>query len=179
MRVLGIDPGITGAMVCIENGVICGVAVMPTVVVQKSSKTKKGNFRTGTEYVESEMFRRLELLRPGYVFLEKSIAMPGQAAQATASIWLGQGLLRGMITALKVPYAQVAAATWQKVMLADYPKGERTKESAALVCSRRWPSWRWFMDGAKTPHSGLCDAALIAAYGERQLQQDAKKVEPQ
>lgn len=166
MKIVGIDPGFQGAAVRIEDGKITGHMLFPVVTVLKSTKTKSGALKKGTEYLEAEMFRQLSELQADTFVLEKSIAMPGQAAQATAAVFLGQGLLRGFITALKTPVVYVAAQTWQSQLFRDCPKGD-TKTTAALVCSRTWPDFQFILPGQKKPHSGLCDAALIALYGER------------
>jgi len=184
MRILGIDNGLQGGLVLIddapENRGIVLKLVMPTTEYVTSTHKKR------REYNEKEIVDILKDLNCedkiiDHVFIEKAQAMPTRIKQngimkklpqgtvASFSTGLGYGILRGIISALEIPYTRVHPKTWQKEMFRDMPKTD-TKSMGFIVCSRLWPSVNWLATArSKKPHSGLTDAALIAEFGRRTL----------
>lgn len=171
----GIDGGMNGAIV------LLGPENMPIKIVMPIIKVKK-NRGTGFKrhYNEPALRSILVNYRPFHVYLEAAQAMPpaaydeesrhqGQGVVSAFNTGFGHGLIRGLLAGLQIPYTIVHPRTWQAVMLRDVPKGD-TKKMAFVICSRLWPAVNWCAsDRAIIHHDGLCDAALIAAYGRRQL----------
>ncbi len=162
MKILGIDNGLDGALFQIESDMngnqVTTHNVMPVI---DGGKKREYDVNAITNFISN--------LRPDHAFLEKAQAMPGQGVSSMFSIGLGYGIVRGVLSALKIPYTLVHPKTWQKEMFRDCPKDD-TKAQSVIVAKRLFPQ----LDFLATPrcrvaHDGLTDAALIATYGKRVL----------
>jgi crossover junction endodeoxyribonuclease RuvC len=157
--IVGVDPGLDGAIATIGQGGL-SLFCTPTVVVKATKRA----------YDEQEIHRALAKLVgwPGesvHVVIEHVGAMQGQGVTSMFTFGLGFGLLRGICVGLGLPYTLVRPQAWQKLMLAGQPKG-----SEYLVASRLWPGTDFRKSPrCKIPHEGLVDAALIAEWGRRTL----------
>ena len=159
MRIAGVDPGFSGGFVLLVDGCVWMKAVMPVTQLKKADGGNK------SEYLEADIASLFREMKPDMVFIEKQHPMKGQGLSSTFSTGLGFGLLRGMASGLSLPFTLVPARTWQKCFFDGQPKKD-TGKLAALVCSRLWPACDFRVtERSRVPHSGLCDAALIARYG--------------
>jgi len=165
MIIIGIDPGLDGALACLSNrpNVLSAQArPMPTL---KSSKSKR-------EIDEREVVQYLERRRDAieHVFIEKVSAMPGQGVTSCFTFGCGWGIVRGICSALHLPYTLVHPATWKKAMCAGLSKG---KDVSIIVAKRLWPDTDLRASSrCKTDHDGMADALCIAEYGRRILKGD-------
>jgi hypothetical protein len=160
MHILGIDNGLDGGLVLLVDGAVTQVAIMPTL------NTVRGR----REYDVPALVQIVRGMRPEHVFIERAQSMPGQGVASMFATGHGFGLVCGIVAALGLAHTIVVARTWQKVMFRDLPKAN-TKVMAAVVCGRLWPSQYWrATERCTKAHTGLCDAALIAEYGRRQLE---------
>ena len=156
MTIIGIDPGLSGGIVVLQDGEIAQAVVMPT--------TK----RTRGREIDEQELRRLIVRESGAlprIYLERIHAAPVQGRkQGVASMFsfgAGWGLVRGILCGLCIPYHLVRPQQWQRVTMAGEPKG-----SEYLIVSRRWPGVDWrASERCRVPHGGIVDAALIALYG--------------
>jgi crossover junction endodeoxyribonuclease RuvC len=139
--------------------------VMPTITIQHGK-------RNVTVIDTAQLQASMLAFEPDHVYIERQQAMPGQGVSSMFSIGYGFGLLSGLLAGMRIPYTVVRAQTWQKEMLkgAGALSGSDTKGASYLVCTRMWPAQDWRANPrCKNYHDGLCDAALIAEYGRRQL----------
>ena len=140
MKILGIDPGIGGGYVLLED-------LKPTFI--------------GLYVSEQDFIDNVEELASSGVdaaFIEKVNAFPGQGIASTWKFAQNYGFERGVVRTLKIPLHEVRPQVWQKGLGIPQVK-EKTKRKAALkdAAGRLFPQIRWTL---KT-----CDAALIALYG--------------
>lgn len=142
MNVIGIDPGASGGIVCLSDG---GVARI--LSVHKMPETE----RDIVELLETWK-------RPRFAFLEKVGAMPGNGVAGMFKFGMSYGFLRGVLTALAIPFEDVTPQKWQAEMRC-MSKGDKNVTKAAA--QRLWPDVKW-------THA-TADAALIAEYGRRHL----------
>jgi len=161
-RIVGIDPGVTkgaeGGLALLVEGRIEALRIMPTVTVKGGRQVLD----------EGELARLYREWSPDLILIELPVAMPGQSPAATGSRFLGCGFLRGLAVGMGIRYDCVYSKTWQKVMHAGLPDGGDTKALSYLACCRMWPGQEWRRSArSEKPHTGLCDAALIAAYASR------------
>jgi hypothetical protein len=164
MRILGVDPGLSGGLVLLDNGKPVLRHVMPVIEIKKAKG--KGTRR---EYDIPMLAMLIREANPDSAVIELQHAMPGQGGVSMFSIGLGYGILRGLVAGLSIPYSIVHAKTWGKVMFADCAKQD-TKAMAAVICGRLWPDIDWrATERCKKAHEGLCDAALISEFGRRML----------
>jgi len=91
-----------------------------------------------------------------------------QSITATFNTGRGYGALEGLLAGLQIPYTLVHPRSWQPRMLAP-GKGD-TKARAVLACEALFPrlDLRRSALGRK-PHDGICDALLIATFGQREM----------
>ena len=156
MIYIGIDNGLTGAMVALSDhpGPPIACAVMPT-----RGKTK------GNEVDAWELMLWLcqfDLAQTTVVLETPGKHSPG--VQALCSMWDSFGAIRGVIESRSIRHYRIAPQTWQKAMLGKLDKG-MTKPAALSKARQLWPDETWLATPRSTkPHEGLIDAALIAEY---------------
>ena len=113
MHIIGIDPGLTGAVAVLPEGRFFDT---PTESVKKGSSKKV--------YLVAEMVAALESfgydaagLPRGHAYIEDVHAMPGQGVSSTFSFVRGFGLWEGIVAALGIPYTLVSPVRWKRAML--------------------------------------------------------------
>ncbi len=156
---VGVDPGLKGGLVMIEDDGPPRLMTMPSVKVGTKTQIDEQCVR--------DWFSYCVVFKPNVIVtIELVHSMPKQGVVSTFNFGLGWGLVRGICCGLGLPYQLVRPQEWKKVMLKGHPKG-----SEYLVASRLWPDADWKRTPRCTiPHDGLVDAALIAEYGRRQHQ---------
>lgn len=114
-------------------------------------------------------FRGLCGMHQPSAIVEKVHSMPKQGVASTFKFGTGYGFIRGMLIGLSVPTVLVTPQAWMKVMLAGESKQDK-KAASIAVASRLWPDVSFLAtDRCRKPHDGMCESALIAEYGRRQL----------
>jgi crossover junction endodeoxyribonuclease RuvC len=110
MIVIGIDPGLTGAVASLDSqGELLHLHDTPVMTIQIGRKTRQ-------DYDPQAM---RELLLPYvenacYLFIERQQSMPGQGVSSTFKTGLGFGLWLGIIAALQIPYTIIAPLRWKR-----------------------------------------------------------------
>lgn len=148
MRILGIDPGLSGAFVLLENSTPIEWGLMPTM-------TEGTNRRVNGAALAA-------LWRFAYIdvaFMEQVGARPGQGVSSMFTFGHAAGTVRGVLGALEIPVRMVTPQSWKKhVGLIG-----KDKDDARSLAIQTWPDWR-VLD-KKGEGQALADAALIAKYG--------------
>ena len=178
MLVIGIDPGLKGGVALLGRA---NPEVWPTPII----KAVKGSV-----YDETEMFNLLDTmpipLQDLHAFIEQTQAMPiigrkvdecpvchrRPAAGATSShkIGLGEGIWRGLLGGLRIPYTRVSPRTWQRLMLAGVGQdGMGTKKRSIIRAKQLFPEVSLKPGRCRVDQDGLADALLVADYGRRTL----------
>ena len=148
MNILGIDPGLSGAFVVLEDGKPIEWGVMPIVV--------EGTSKRVNSTALAAIWRNTKI---DVAFLENVGAMPGQGVTSMFTFGHATGTVRGVLGALEIPVRLVTPQAWKKhVGLLN--KG---KDAARSLAIQMWPEWR-VLD-KKGEGQALADAALIARYG--------------
>lgn len=163
--IIGIDPGLGGALVKITNeGKLVSTLDMP-VIDKKTGKKSKNIYDIK---VLSGFISYLSTDND-IVFIEDTQPMPpGFRGQASYGLGLCKGLLIGMLSMGKVPYELVWAQKWQKHFGITKPKGDK-KVQSYQIASQLFPSA--VLTGPRGGKlDGRSDALLIAEYGRRHLQ---------
>ena len=146
MRVIGIDPGITGALVLLEDGMPIEWIHMPTV---KSAKSSRVNSVVLAEFLRQEC---------DLVIVEQVHAMPKQGVSSMFSFGHAAGTIAGVVGALQKPYYYVTPQSWKK----DAGLIGKDKDAARTLAIQKQPKWRDL--DKKIKGQALADAALIALY---------------
>lgn len=155
MKVLGIDPGLKGACVFIENGHIEGFLIMPVT-----------GGMSGLDI--PSLCNWISHQSPDVAYVEKIHSLFVASKKSTFTFGMNYGVLFGILASLKIPYIQVPPKQWQKEMCEGVEEKYDQKVRAQIAANRLFPRVD-FTRGKKNPHDGMIDAALIALYGYRKV----------
>ena len=152
-RVIGIDPGASGAIALVVNGVLVSVHDMPTVTVERNKI--HSNFTAGNDRAPPDGF----LLSPHRATVEKVGAMPGQGVSSMFSFGRSVGIIEGVLAAKQIPVTFVTPQAWQKQSGAA--KG---KDGSRQRVMELFPREAHLFGRVKD--DGRADAVLIALAGQ-------------
>jgi len=158
MIYIGIDNGLTGALVAISDhpGAPISTAVMPTRGKSKGDEVDAWAVMHWITVQFNADHVTVILETPGK-------HSPG--AQALCSMWDSYGAIRGVLESKLIRHHRITPQAWQKAMLPGCAKGD-TKPAALAKARQLWPDESWLATPrSTTPHTGIIDAALIAEYG--------------
>src|SRR5262252_10146830 len=104
MRVLGVDPGATGALALWDTDLdALAVVDMPIAVVQ------------GRKQLSDQMLAAiLAQWSPDCAYIERVHAMPKQGVTSSFSFGTAYGLVRGILAGMKVPYHLITPNEWKR-----------------------------------------------------------------
>lgn len=159
--VIGIDPGLDGGLACIDSAGLL-IEVMPTLGA------------TGKRDLDIPSILRLlrgwrDTLGARNVYLEKVGARPSESPVACFRFGEGVGILKGLAVSLDLAITEVLPQTWHKVICAGMPAGD-PKGNAVKRAAQLYPRVSFLAtQRSRVPHSGMCDAALIASHGLREI----------
>jgi crossover junction endodeoxyribonuclease RuvC len=146
--ILGIDPGLDGALALYDVDGSLEVVDMPTLQLKK---------RVIDEYA---LARIIDAWSPRIreVWLEQVGTRPGEGAVGAFSFGRGYGLLRGICAASFLTIIDVTPATWKAGMKVRGDKDASRAKASALFPRHAslWPLKK---------HDGRAEAALIARFG--------------
>jgi crossover junction endodeoxyribonuclease RuvC len=153
VRVLGIDVGLNGALALIEDGQLLEVHDMPTVTLERNSKTKRMVNANALSLI-------IRGSKADVAYLERLSAMPGQGVTSMFSMGQSLGVVLGILAAYQIATTTIPPRTWQKAL--DVPQG---KDGSRYRAAQLFPESAELFQRVKD--DGRSDATLIAAYGAR------------
>jgi crossover junction endodeoxyribonuclease RuvC len=150
VRVLGVDPGLDGALAVIETS-------LDALLVQDMPVAKSG---TGTrrEVVPVLLAELIRAWRPDVAWVEKVHAMPKQGVSSTFTFGLGYGVVLGVLAALDVPVRLVTPLAWKRGLGLD-----AAKLGSRAMAMRMFPREAALF--ARVRDDGRAEAALLAWHG--------------
>jgi len=150
--VIGIDPGINGAIAIFRDGKLESVVDMPTVEIA-SGKTIKRHISA----VTLRNILELDMYQFSHVVIEKVGAMPGQGVTSMFNFGRSAGIIEGVVAAMHFPSTYVTPATWTKAV------GRAAgKDASRMRAMELFPAKADLFKRAKD--DGRADAALIAYW---------------
>jgi crossover junction endodeoxyribonuclease RuvC len=146
---IGIDPGISGAIVILGAGMTpIEWLRMPSLKVGKASRVDC-----------AALARFLQDYDNGLAYVEHVGSMPGQGVASMFTFGHATGSVEGVLAALMIPVTLVSPPTWKRragLIGTD-------KDAARSRAIQLWP--RWDALGKKVEGQAFADAALIARFG--------------
>jgi Holliday junction resolvasome RuvABC endonuclease subunit len=116
MRVLGVDPGVSGAYALLgSNGLAAIVDDLPVVNRQVDA---------------AEWRRVIERLKPDMAVVEIVHSMPGQGVASTFKFGMAAGLIRGVLLGAGVPIFDATPTVWKKHFKLVGSDGEKSRALA-------------------------------------------------
>ena len=110
MLIIGIDPGINGAICLFKNGKIVDVLEMPKMAVGKKNKSQVN---------ASQIFNEIQKAIEGedktkvIAVIEQVSAMPGQGVTSMFNFGQSFGVIKGICSAMELPIYYVRPTKWK------------------------------------------------------------------
>ena len=162
--VLGIDPGISGALAFYNEDVLT-VHDMPT-----TTRIVNGSKKQAVEPYQLASIIELHRHAIDKVVVEQVSAMPararfpggpvrGMGATSAFSFGTTYGMILGVVAAVGLPVITVVPVVWKR----KFGLLGQGKDASRAEASRRLPRWADLWPLKK--HDGRAEAALLALYG--------------
>lgn len=161
MAVLGIDPGLKGALALVSDaGVLVETWDMP-VTGKLFGKGLEVNPAFVADLVDEAIeIARAELSEDIRACVERVGPRPGQGVTSMFGFGVSFGMLRGVLAARQVPTTYAQPQRWKRFFGLD-----GRKEGARTYASEQWPAQAHRFRRVKD--DGRAEAALIALYSVR------------
>ena len=153
MIIIGIDPGISGAISVLENKKIIEIHDTPTMIDGKKNK-KQINSAQVTNIIKERLKENKEVV----VVVEHVNAMPGQGVTSMFNFGQSFGVIKGICAALSLPIYFVRPARWKK----HFNLIKTNKDASRTKVIEVYPEISNKLHRKKD--SNRADAILIALY---------------
>lgn len=167
MRIVGIDPGLSGALALVQDGnTLLEVIPMPRMNVAFGKRgTLKGRSRV---WVNAQgIDDALAAWKPDHVYIEQQHPVSYQGLTSTFSTAFNYGVLCGCLVSQRIPHTIVHARVWKPACgLEGAQKYDSVKRAAQL-----WPERDWVLS-----KDGPAEAALLGYYGYKVWKKDGQHV---
>ena len=157
MKILGVDPGLAGAMCVIDVSDDAApqlVAVLDLPIIGDGAK-RRVDVRAIYDWVQTH--------RPQHAYLEHSSARPGQGVAGIFRYARACGCIETVVALAKIPTTIIAPAKWKGF----FGLAGGDKENDRLKALQLIPSAQWL---ARKKDHQRADAILLALYGEKHAQ---------
>ncbi len=164
MLVIGIDPGLTGALAAVDHRGLQAVQDMPTMQRALAAGAVKNQVNAAAVASLLKEWIRDHDKNEVLVVLEHQapFRIPGQKPQGSSSVFsLGHtaGILEGVVVALGLPHREVTPATWKKAL--GLPGGKANKGVVRTRAQRLYPE----APLTRVMDHNRAEAIMIARYG--------------
>jgi len=155
MLIIGIDPGISGAICFFKNGEVKEILDMPTM-----AEGKKNKRQINGPQIYNEIYKRIADIPKNevVVVIEQVSAMPGQGVTSMFNFGQSFGVLKGICSAMQLSMHFVRPARWKKYfgLIKAEKDASRTKviEIFPYISSQL----------SRKKDSNKADAILIASF---------------
>ena len=155
MLIIGIDPGISGAICFFENGEVKEILDMPNM-----AEGKKNKRQINGPQIYNEISKRIINIpkKEVVVVIEQVAAMPGQGVTSMFNFGQSFGVLKGICSAMQLSMHFVRPAKWKKYfnLIKTKKDASRTKviEIFPYISSQL----------SRKKDSNKADAILIASF---------------
>ena len=155
MLIIGIDPGISGAICFFQNGEITDVIDMPSMADGKKNKRQINSQQVFNEVSERIInIPKKEII----VVIEQVSAMPGQGVTSMFNFGQSFGVLKGICSAMQLSMYFVRPAKWKKYF--NLIKSE--KDASRTKAIEIFPYFS--QELSKKKDANKADAILIASF---------------
>ena len=161
MLIIGIDPGINGAICFFEKGQIKDVIDMPVM-----AEGKKNKRQVNGRQIFNEISLRIEKYNSESinVIVEQVSAMPGQGVTSMFNFGQSFGVIKGICAAMQLPIFFVRPAKWKK----HFDLINSQKDSSRTKVIEMFPKISPLLSRKKDANKA--DAILIACFYENNIE---------
>ena len=159
MRVLGVDPGATGAIAFLQisGGLPVDLEVVDLPTCRVGKRTKLDEYAFARE-IDARLKDGAEPFAAAV--LEQGSVRPQNGRVGAATFWLGIGAVRGVLAAHFIPIEIVTPHAWKAAMRLSGAVG---KDASRLRASAIFPSWAGQDYAVAVPRHGAAARALGVA----------------
>ena len=155
MLIIGIDPGISGAICFFENGQVKEIINMPVMADGKKNKRQINGPQTYNEILKRiNNYPKKDII----VVIEQVSAMPGQGVTSMFNFGQSFGVIKGICSAMQLSIFFIRPAKWKKYfgLIKTEKDASRTKviEIFPYISSEL----------SRKKDSNKADAVLIASF---------------
>ena len=153
MKVIGIDPGLSGAIAILENNKVLNLYDMPVM-----SEGKKNKKQLNSALLVSLIKENIVLKDEISVVVEQVNAMPGQGVTSMFNFGQTFGAIKGICAALDLPIFFVRPSKWKK----HFELINSSKDSSRTKAIEMYPKLSNQLTKKKDVNKS--DAILIARF---------------
>ena len=153
MKIIGIDPGLNGAIVIMENNKVLSVFDMPVMSEGKKNKRQLNSAQL-VRIIKENTLANDDI----NVVVEQVNAMPGQGVTSMFNFGQTFGAIKGVCAALELPIFFVRPAKWKK----HFELINASKDSSRTKVIEMYPTLSNVL--AKKKDVNKSDAILIARF---------------
>ncbi len=155
MLIIGIDPGISGAICFLKNGKIVDAIEMPSM-----AEGKKNKKQVNAAQIYNEIDSRIKNFEKKNikVVIEQVSAMPGQGVTSMFNFGQSFGVLKGVCSAMQLPMYFVRPTKWKKYFNLIKSEKDASRTKAIEIFPYISPQLSRKKDANKA------DAILIASF---------------
>ena len=155
MKIIGIDPGLSGAIAVLEDIKVLSLFEMPVMAEGKKNKRQINGPQTYNEILKRiKKFQKKDII----VVIEQVSAMPGQGVTSMFNFGQSFGVIKGICSAMQLSMFFIRPAKWKKYfgLIKTEKDASRTKviEIFPYISS----------DFSRKKDSNKADAVLIASF---------------
>ena len=161
MKIIGIDPGLSGAIAILENNKVLNIFDMP--VMSEGKKNKRQLNSALLSNLIKENIGNAEVA----IVVEQVNAMPGQGVTSMFNFGQTFGAIKGICAALELPIFFVRPSKWKK----HFDLINSSKDSSRTKVIEMYPKMSNLLSKKKDVNKS--DAILIARFfSETRLTED-------
>lgn len=147
--IVGIDPGVSGALVAVSAGGHVEAHDTPTIEINGKRHVSPSGVR--------DILARIDADGIEMIVLEHVQGVQGTGATSAFSFGRSFGLMEGVVAGMTLPLTLVRPQLWTKALNVSRDKGAHRRAAANL-----WPRYAGLFARAKD--DGRADAALLAHW---------------
>jgi crossover junction endodeoxyribonuclease RuvC len=161
MKIIGIDPGLSGAIAILENNKVLEIYDMPVMSEGKKNKRQLNSAQL-VKLIKDNLYNVEEVA----VVVEQVNAMPGQGVTSMFNFGQTFGAIKGVCAALSLPIFFVRPSKWKK----HFELINSSKDASRTKAIEMYPVLSNKLSKKKDVNKS--DAILIARYySETKFQQ--------
>tara|TARA_B110000967_G_C18600661_1_gene419067 strand:+ start:79 stop:579 length:501 start_codon:yes stop_codon:yes gene_type:complete len=166
MKIIGIDPGLSGGIAILENNIVKEIFDMP---VMPEGKKNKRQLNSAQLVVLLKNNVNLNSIEDSVIVVEQVNAMPGQGVTSMFNFGQTFGAIKGVAAALGLPIFFVRPAKWKK----HFDLIKSSKDASRTKAIEMYPNLSDKLSKKKDVNKS--DAILIARfYSETRFKEDIK-----